>query len=114
LRLDFTCGPDGQSAEAVFTPGPNHQGWAGLTHGGLVMTVLDEAMAKAAACKRLHVVTAEVTVRLKNPAHVGEPLHIRGIVKEIKKRIVYAEAAAARPDGTIIAEAAAKMFIIDT
>ncbi len=113
LRLDFSYSEDGQSAETVFQPGENHQGWQGIVHGGMIMTVLDEVMAKAAVHKGLQVVTAEMTVKLKQPAHTNEPLQCRGTISEVKKRIVYARASAFRPDGSLIAEATAKLVIVD-
>lgn len=35
---------------ARFTPGPMHVGYAGLTHGGIVFSLLDDVMAKACGC----------------------------------------------------------------
>lgn len=113
LRLDFSYSGDGLSAETVFLPGEEYQGWQGIVHGGMIMTVLDEVMAKAAVHKGLQVVTAEMTVKLKQPAKTNEPLRCRGTLQEIKKRIVYARADAFREDGALIAEATAKLVIID-
>ena len=113
LRLDFTYSEDGLSAETVFKPGEIHQGWQGIVHGGMIMTVLDEVMAKAAVHTGLQVVTAEMTVKLKQPARTGEPLRCRGTISEVKKKIVYARASAFRPEGSLIAEATAKLVIID-
>lgn len=112
LRLAFSYAEDGGSAETVFVPGDTYQGWRGIVHGGMIMTVLDEVMAKAAVHRGYSVVTAEITVRLKSPAKVGEPLRCRGSIESVKKNIVYAGARAVRDDGAVIAEAAAKLVIM--
>ena len=112
LRLDFSFSEDGLSAETSFVPGEQYQGWQGIVHGGMIMTVLDEVMAKAAVHKGYSVVTGEITVKLKNPAKTGEPLRFRGTVENVKKRVVYSSATAIREDGAVIAEATAKLVII--
>ena len=113
LRLDFSFSEDGLSAETIFVPGEQYQGWQGIVHGGIITTVLDEVMAKAAVHKGYRVVTGELTVKLKNPAKTGEPLRCRGTVHEVKKKIVYSSATATRQDGAVIAEATAKLVVID-
>ena len=113
LRLDFSFSEDGLSAETIFVPEETYQGWQGIVHGGIIMTVLDEVMAKAAVHKGYSVVTGEITVKLKHPAKTGEPLRCRGTIGEVKKRIVYTSASAFREDGAIIAEATAKLVVID-
>jgi uncharacterized protein (TIGR00369 family) len=112
LQLDFSFSEDGLSAETVFVPDEKYQGWSGIVHGGMIMTVLDEVMAQAAVHTGYKVVTGEITVKLKNPAKTGEPLRCRGTIEHVKKKILYAGASAARQDGTVIAEATAKFFII--
>ena len=112
LQLDFSFSEDGLSAETVFLPDEKYQGWPGIVHGGIIMTVLDEAMAKAAVHRGFTVVTGEMTVKLKNPPKTGEPLRCRGTIENVKRKILYAGARAAREDGTVIAEATAKFVII--
>ena len=46
LRLTFTPGPDGSVAEYVIPD--RFQSWAGMTHGGVVALMLDEAVGWAA------------------------------------------------------------------
>jgi len=112
LRLEFSYSQDGLSAETTFVPQEQYQGWQGITHGGIIITVLDEVMAKAAVHKGYAVVTGEITAKLKNPAKVMEPLKCRAFIEDVKKKIVYARAVASREDGTVVAEATAKLVII--
>ena len=47
LHLRFAA--DGDGVKASFVPGPEHQGFGDVVHGGIISTVLDEAMAWATA-----------------------------------------------------------------
>jgi len=112
LQLEFSYAPDGLSAETTFLPEEKYQGWQGIVHGGIIITVLDEVMAKAAVHKGYAVVTGEITAKFKNSAKILEPLRCRAVIEDMKKRIVYASAVASREDGTVVAEAKAKLAII--
>ena len=46
LRLTFEPGPDGSSADYVVPD--RFQSWAGMTHGGIMALMLDEAVGWAA------------------------------------------------------------------
>jgi hypothetical protein len=63
LRLRLRTDPErGESIAEVTFPG-HFQGWAGIVHGGLLASVLDEAMIYAVGAKGFKCVTGEITVR---------------------------------------------------
>ena len=108
LRLQWKV--DGQVMTAHFTPTKKYQGWKGVVHGGILATLLDEAMTRLAGIVYGKAVTAEMTVRYVAPARIGEALFVRGeIVKEARK-IVEMRASIYCPDksGTLIAHAIGK------
>ena len=49
LQLKFSYSSDGGKVETRFVPDAKYQGWKEVLHGGIIMTLLDEVMAKAAA-----------------------------------------------------------------
>lgn len=112
LKLTFT--PDENTGEvtskAVFSR--RFQGWKGVLHGGIISTVLDEIMIKAADKKGLRCVTAELTVKFKKPAFTDTQYLLKGSVKEVKKKLALTEGVVLGPDNEIIATAAGKMFIL--
>jgi uncharacterized protein (TIGR00369 family) len=112
LKLHFTYGDDGRSAETRFTADGTYQGWKDMVHGGILMTLMDETMAKAAVRAGLSIVTAEMTVKFKRPAQVGAVLVCSARVEDMRKRIVYARATLCSEDGTVLAEATAKLMIV--
>jgi uncharacterized protein (TIGR00369 family) len=111
LHLEFTYSTDGAKAQTVFVPDSRYQGWQDIVHGGIIMTLLDETMAKAAVHGGFSVLTGEITAKFKNPARIMEQLRCEAEIKEVKKKIVYASGAVYAANGTVIAEATAKMVI---
>ena len=111
LQLQFRYSPDSGKVETRFVPDAKYQGWKGVLHGGIIMTLLDEVMAKAAVKKGFNVLTGEITTKFKNPARVMEPLRCEAEIESVKKKVLYARAAVYKESGTIVAQATSKMFI---
>jgi acyl-coenzyme A thioesterase PaaI-like protein len=91
LHLRFSA--DG--AEAVVAhwhPQETWEGFRGVIHGGIVSTVLDEAMSKAVAAQGIPALTCELRVRLRERVAPAEELEIRGWVVEKRKRKISTEA----------------------
>ncbi len=108
LKLEFAL-EDGKYV-THFTPGPEHAGFIGITHGGIVSTVLDEVMARLVWVLGHKAVTAEMSIRLKKPAVTGEELTVAGWIASEGKRIIECAAEARNPAGDIVAEATARML----
>lgn len=70
LRLKFHVGPEGTAAASLVL-GPEWEGPRGIVHGGIVSTLLDEAMAKAVAATGCKTMTAELRVRFRQYAETG-------------------------------------------
>lgn len=68
------------------------EGFQGIIHGGIVSTVLDEAMSKAVAAAAKPAFTCHLEVRLRRPVAPGEPLVVRAWVVKKRKRYVRVEA----------------------
>ena len=82
---------DGQS-EVGFAPQPEHLNSYQVTHGGVVMTLLDVTMAMAAraAPGRTGVVTVEMKASFMRPSQ--GPLTARGILKHHTATLAFTEA----------------------
>jgi uncharacterized protein (TIGR00369 family) len=111
LKLDFR--QEGDSYVADFTPQEAHQGYAGITHGGIVATLLDEAMAKLAWASGLNAVTARLSVNYKKPAPVGEKMTVRGRIRERNRRLCKCSAELVGEDGDVIADAESTLVITE-
>ena len=103
LRLSFEIDKERQTLRSTFVASSTFQGWDGIVHGGIVSTLLDEAMAKLIYELGYEAVTASLEIRFKKPAPILEPLSIYGEITEVSKRLIRAKAHVANKDGTILA-----------
>ncbi len=110
LKLDLRMDSERRQAEAEVTFPEHLQGWENVVHGGMLATVLDEAMIYAARAAGLTCITGEVTVRFVRPARTGVPLTLKGRFLEDRGRIVLAESEIRDPEGVILAWATGKLF----
>ncbi len=110
LRLDWKV--EGSIMTTRFVPETKYQGWKGVVHGGILATLLDEAMARLAGILYGPAVTAEMTIRYLIPAFVGKPVFIRGEVVKDSRRIVEMKAViyAENEEGAMIAHATGKVI----
>ena len=112
LRLEFVFFKQDNTIETTFVPSSYHQGWKNVVHGGVIATVLDEAMAKLVHFLGYHALTASLDIRFKDMAKTREPLKVRAEVTRFSKRLIFAKAVANREDGRVIAEASSRLMVI--
>lgn len=110
LRLQFQYSPN--RAYAMLEFGHIYQGWSGIVHGGLISTILDEAMAQA-VCKHVgKAVTASIDVRFRQPLPIGERVIVIGEVISTKRKLIQARAIVKFEDDGVIAEASGRFMQI--
>lgn len=104
LHLDrFAIAADGLTAE--FNPRPEHRGFDGILHGGIVAALLDETMAwTAMMLENTFVVTANLELKYRKPAPAVGRYRLLGRVDERRGRRLKLAATAAT-EGVTIAEA---------
>ena len=105
LRLRFKHVPGLLTSSVVFRR--EHQGFRGIVHGGMIALVLDEMMVNLAWVEGHGAVTAELTVRLKKAARVGEEILLEGRIERLKGRLLEASATARNASGELLASATA-------
>lgn len=105
---------DGKIVRAKFSPRPEHIGFKGVVHGGLIATVLDEIMVWACAVQtRRFAFCAEMNVRFLNPMSPNREVIVTGeLVTDRKGRIFEAKGSAHTADGVALAEATGKYLPI--
>mgnify|MGYP000362667932 CR=1 FL=1 len=109
LGLSFEHTPEG--VKASFTPSWHHQGYKALVHGGIISTLLDEAMVHAALKEGLTPITAELQVRFHRPLEVGQAVEVRGRLTGRRRRLLWGQAQVLRSsDQLVIATAEAKLL----
>lgn len=99
LRIRFER-QEGGEFSAIWSPGSEWEGFSGIVHGGVVGTVLDEAMSKAVAATSTEALTAELRVRFRIHVATGGSFVVRGWIVRRNRRLIEAEAVLTELDGT--------------
>ena len=116
LGLHVPFARDGENgSRAAYVARPEHVGWPGLLHGGLLFTLMDEAIAWSLYYGGLRGVTAKAEARFRTPVTVGSSLVITASIMERARRLVRTRAEVRRDEGNneIVAELVATMFLTD-
>jgi uncharacterized protein (TIGR00369 family) len=109
LKLALFVDPANGVVRVTYTPRAPHIGFEGVVHGGVLATVIDEAMVWAAtwAGKRF-CLCGEMTVRYRAPAAVGRALVVEARVESARPRLVQTAAEIRDAGGEVIASASGK------
>ena len=91
----------------------NYQSFNGVLHGGIITTLLDEAMGGYLFNLKQPAYTGKLEVRYRRPTPTGEQLTVSGWIAGRKRNVVEMRSEIALSDGTITAEATAKMVVME-
>lgn len=108
LKLQFQLDKEKKTLSTEFIPRKTHQGFKDLVHGGLIGLILDECMVNLAWKLGIRAVSAEYTVRLKNPASVGKKLIFSAKISSENKRLLLVEGVCRDKEGKEIAFSSSK------
>lgn len=108
LKLRFAM--DGEVCRSTFTAGPEHQGWTGCVHGGIISAMLDEVMAQWIWLKDIPAMTAEMTTRFSKAVPVNVPLTLESNCTGGKGKLFIMEGRIILPDGSVPCRATAKFL----
>ena len=113
LKLNIEVDREKQLAETTIAVPAEYQGWAGMVHGGIISSILDEVCAYAGMTVAETVVTGELTTRFRKPVPIEK--EIRAVAKVIKhaRRTVLVEAELVMQDD-VLASAEAKMVVVSS
>lgn len=112
MKLNFTM--DGDVCRSIFTAGPNHQGWNGYIHGGIISTLLDEVMAQYLWHQDMRVMTVEMTTRFSNAVPINTPLVLEARQTGGRGKLHIMEGRIILPDGSVPCKATAKFLMFAT
>jgi len=111
LKLDFSL--DGKVMTTEFIPRKEHQGYMDIVHGGIISTLLDEIMVKLAIELGMPAVTAQMDIRLRKAARVGNRLTLSAEILEDTSKLLLTHAKAVTDDGEVVAEATGKLVRVN-
>jgi acyl-coenzyme A thioesterase PaaI-like protein len=103
LKLKFYT-DDTDRCVAHFRPGPEHQGYPGHLHGGIISTLLDETMGRVLTPQNVWAMTGRLEIRFLKPVPLNEDLTVVGELTRSRTRAYEAEGEIRLPDGTILVQ----------
>lgn len=111
LHLEFVPVDDKVVAKKIVPR--EYQGYTNVVHGGIVTTLLDEAMGNFVQEKyNEQAMTGRLEIRYKHPTPVDEELKISAWQESQRRNIIFLKATVETADGTITAEATAKFAVV--
>lgn len=105
------------TVEAIVNLSEVYQGYPGIAHGGIIATILDETMGRAALAgsnesgERL-LMTAKMEVKYRKSVPLHTDIRVRGMVIKDRGRIILCQGEALLPDGTVAVETSGTMMQI--
>lgn len=91
------------TVQARFCPTASFEGYVHMMHGGIVATLLDEAMSWAVIDDGHLAVTAKMEIQFREPVPVNEPLIVVGRVERDRRRAIETSGELLSDDGRRLA-----------
>jgi uncharacterized protein (TIGR00369 family) len=113
MKLTFEQDDDRKRIVGRFRIGDRYQGGTGFLHGGIIATLLDEAMGKVNRFSKVRAVTAELSVEYKRPVRVNEEIVVEGWQADRNGRSFFYEAEIRNAAGDVLARGKGRFVAID-
>ena len=114
MRLTFEQDEAGQRIHGRFRLGAEYCGGPGFIHGGIIATLLDEAMAKVSRFRQVRAVTAELVIEFLKFVAVDDDLIVEAREVEKNGRVLYRTGEIRNSDGELLARGRGRFIEIDT
>ena len=103
--------PNAKLWDALFL-GEAYQGGGGMAHGGIIATLLDEAMGKVCRFREVRAVTAELTVQYLKPVKVDQEIIVEGFETDQKGRNLFLAGEIRNNAGEVLARGSGRFVVI--
>ncbi|HVO64376.1 MAG TPA: PaaI family thioesterase [Terriglobales bacterium] len=113
MRLKFTYDEERDCFVCRFRLGKRYTGPPGHAHGGIIATVLDEAMGKVNKLRHVVALTAQITVNYLKPVPLNKPLRVESRELRVRGRRHINVAEILNQNGEVLARSQGKFIAID-
>lgn len=103
LKLRFYTDDQGRCITR-FHPRPEHQGYPGHLHGGIISTLLDESMGRVLTSQGVFALTGRLNIKFGKPVPLDQELTIIGELTRSRSRSYEAIGRIELPDATVLVE----------
>jgi uncharacterized protein (TIGR00369 family) len=112
MKLTFTQDNVRRRIVGRFVLGPQYQGGGGMGHGGIIATLLDEAMGKVCRFREARAVTADMSIQFLKPVHVDEEIIVEAYETDCKGRNIFQAGEIRNVAGDVLARGTARFVIL--
>jgi uncharacterized protein (TIGR00369 family) len=112
MRLTFEQDQAKRRIIGRFVLGARYQGGGGMAHGGIIATLLDEAMGKVCRFREVRAVTAELTVEYLKPVNVEHEIVVEAFEQEQKGRNLFQVGEIRNTAGEILARGRGRFVVV--
>jgi uncharacterized protein (TIGR00369 family) len=113
MKLTFVQDNEKRRIIGRFVLGERYQGGGGVGHGGIIATLLDEAMGKVCRFREVRAVTAELSVQYLKPVSVVDEIVVEGWEEgEQKGRNLFHAGEIRNSAGDVLARGKARFVVI--
>ncbi len=113
MKLAFDQDTERQRIVGRFRLGREYQGGPGFIHGGIIATVLDEAMGKVCRFSDVRAMTAELTVEYLLPVPVDEEIHVEACQNQRNGRQLFHQGEIRNAAGELLACGRGRFVVVD-
>ena len=113
MHLKFTYDEDRDCFVCRFRLGKRYTGPPGHCHGGIIATILDEAMGKVNKLRHVVALTSTITVDYLKPVPLNKPLRVESRELRVRGRYHTNEAEILNSKGEVLARSKGLFIAID-
>ena len=112
MKLTFVQDNVNRKVVGRFILGEAYQGGGGMAHGGIIATLLDEAMGKVCRFREVRAVTAELMVQYLKPVKVDQEIVVEGFETEQRGRNLFLAGEIRNSAGEVLAKGTGRFVVI--
>lgn len=113
MKLEFESDEERQRIVGRFRLGAEYQGGPGFLHGGIIATLLDEAMGKVNRFSDVRAVTAELKVEYRRPVPVEADIVVEAWQAERNGRSLVHHGEIRDAAGRLLAKGIGRFVVVD-
>ena len=113
MHLKFVLDETTRRAICEFKLSRKYTGPPGHSHGGIIATILDEAMGKVNRFRNVLALTSSMEIRYLKPVPLGKPLTVTGYEQSVEGRKHVNVAEISNQEGQVLARSTGTFIAID-
>jgi uncharacterized protein (TIGR00369 family) len=113
MRLKFTLDEESRQAVCHFKLSRKYTGPPGHSHGGIIATILDEAMGKVNKFRNVLALTASMEIKYLKPVPLGQALTVTSSEQSVDGRRHVNKAEISNAKGEVLARSTGTFIAID-